>query len=559
MVELRDYLRVLRKGWPAILACVAIGAGVGGVITIATKPVYKATVQVFVATSGTNDATQLAQGNTFTQERVQSYTSIATSPAVTDPVIKKLRLAIDNQDLAAKISADAPQNKVLINLHVTDRNPRDAAAIANAVAAQFDTVVSGTEQTDASGKPVVKLSVIHPATVPDSAVKPNKPLNVGLGVVLGLLVGIGVVVLRDLLDSTLKGPADLEELDLAVLGHVPFDKRASKFPIAFRDDPHGSRAEAYRQLRTNLLFVNVDKPPRVIAVTSALPGEGKTTTALNLAAALAESGARVCLLEADLRRPSLARQLGLIGEVGFTTALIGQAPVTSLMQNVGRNLAVLTSGPVPPNPSELLISTHARETVAELAEQVDFVIIDTAPLLPVTDGAEVATIADATIIVARAGKTTHEQAQRSVEALTKVDKAAAGVVLNRVNRSRGHYAYEYGYYYRPYRPETSSRSATRGRWRHTDAARDVPTSEPRVSPVPESQPIATPEPAQHNGNEHAVRVPDPAFDDSAQRAPASSAVTAGTPPVDAAVGAWMERMAELTGVPRNTGPGKHRE
>ena len=157
-----------------------------------------------------------------------------------------------------------------------------------------------------------------------------------------------------------------------MLGLVPFDKRTPRSPIAFRSDPHSARSEAYRQLRTNLQFVDVDNPPRIIAVTSAIPGEGKTTTAINLAAALAEAGARVCLVEADLRRPSIAKALGLVGDVGFTTVVIGKAPVETVLQNAGRNLAVLTSGPIPPNPSELLISQHARQVIAELARNVDF-------------------------------------------------------------------------------------------------------------------------------------------------------------------------------------------
>jgi len=437
------------------LAFVVLGSAAGIGLTVATKKVYQASVQVFVATSTSDTASQLAQGNTFTQDRVQSYTSIANGPAVTGPVVDRLGLTISQGELAGKISAVAPQNKVLITLKVTDHNPQVAATLANAVAARFDTVVENTEQSDSNGKPVVKLTIIHPATVPGSPIKPNTILNVGLGLAIGLLLGIGLVVLRDVLDNTVKGPHDFEPLGVPVLGHIPFDKRTGKTPVAFRGDPHSARSEAYRQLRTNMQFVDVDNPPRVIAVTSAVPSEGKSTSAVNLAAALAEAGARVCLVEADFRRPTLAASLGLVGDVGFTTVLIGKAPVESVLQNAGRNLAVLTSGPVPPNPSELLISEHAREVIADIASKVDFTIIDTAPLLPVTDGAEIATIADATLIVARSGKTTREQAQRSVEALAKVGERPVGVILNMITRGRGNYDYGYAYYYTDYRPKRS--------------------------------------------------------------------------------------------------------
>ena len=459
-MEFQDYLRVLRKGWPLILAVVVVGTAIGVGITLTTTKVYQASAQLFVATSATDNASQLAQGNLFAQAQVQSYTTLATDPRVTGPVVKALKLKITSAQLANKVSADAPQSKVLINLHVTDRNPKTAATLANAMAAQFAKVVQTTSQTDPRGAPVVKLTIDHPATAPTAPIKPSKVTDIGLGFVLGLLLGLGLVILRDILDNTVKGPQDFEELDVPVLGLVPFDKRTAKTPVAFRGDPHSARSEAYRQLRANMQFVNVDNAPRIIAITSALPGEGKTITAINIAAALAEAGYRVCLIEADLRRPTIAKKLGLVADVGFTTALIGKTPVDAVLQNAGRNMAVLTSGPVPPNPSELLLSTQARSIIRHLSETVDFTIIDTAPLLPVADGAEVAALADATLIVHHAGKTTKDQVARSIEALAKVGERPVGVVLNMMSRSRGNYDYGYGYYY-AYRPDRS-RSASTG-------------------------------------------------------------------------------------------------
>jgi len=318
--------------------------------------------------------------------------------------------------------------------------------------------------------------VISPATVPGSPIKPQKIVNIGLGFALGLLLGVGVVVLRDVLDNTVKGPRDFEPLGVPVLGVIPFDKRTSKVPIAFRGDPHSARSEAYRQLRTNMQFIDVDNPPRIIAVTSPVLGDGKSITAINLAVALAETGTRVCLIGADLRRPTLADSLGLVRDVGLTTVLIGKAPIESVLQDAGRNLAVLTSGPVPPNPSELLISAHAREVIQHIGAQFDLTIIDSAPLLPVTDGAEIAAIADATLIVARSGKTTRNQAERSVEALAKVGERPVGIILNMVTRTRGGYDTEYGYYYTEYRPKGS----------RTDSKGAEPTSgDPAPTPAPD--------------------------------------------------------------------------
>ncbi len=327
-------------------------------------------------------------------------------------------------------------------------------------------------------------------------------LNIALGLVLGLTVGIGVAMLREVLDNTVKNASDFEPFGVPVLGNVPLDKRTPKTPVAFRGDPHSSRSESYRQLRTNLQFVDVDNPPRIIAVTSAVPGEGKSTTAINLAAALAEAGARVCLIEADLRRPSIAATLGLVADVGFTTVVIGKAPVESVLQNAGRNLAVLTSGPIPPNPSELLLSKHAKQVIYDIAAKVDFTIIDTPPLLPVTDGAELATVADGMILVHRSGKTTRDQALRSMEALDKVGKKPIGVVLNMITRQGGKYDYEYGYSYAAYRPNIDPKKSNNGSFEppaggsfdpnsafYADAPSALPTA------PPESVPAGAPTPA----------------------------------------------------------------
>lgn len=460
-MDLRDYVRILRKSWALILAFVVVGVGAGVALTLATTKVYQASAQLFVYVPG-SAADNLGGNATYAQQQVQSLTTFATNNSVVKSALRSARQqnanvvgTLTQQEFQDNVTADAPLNKTLINVHVTDTEPARAAVLANSLADYMSTYLPNEVLKDAQGRSVITVKVAHPATVPSSPVKPNKILNIGLGLVVGLLIGVGVAVLREVLDNTVKGAGDFEEMNVPVLGLVPFDKRTPRSPVAFRSDPHSGRSEAYRQLRTNLQFVDVDNPPRIIAVTSAIPGEGKTTTAVNLAAALAETGARVCLVEADLRRPSIAKILGLVGDVGFTTVVIGKAPVETVLQNAGRNLAVLTSGPIPPNPSELLISRHARTVIAELSRNVDFTIIDTPPLLPVTDGAEVATMADATLVVHHASKTTRDQAMRSVQALDKVGRHPVGVILNMITRAAGKYDYEYAYYEYPYRPDRS--------------------------------------------------------------------------------------------------------
>jgi capsular exopolysaccharide synthesis family protein len=429
-LRIRDYLRLLRRRWLAIAAALVVCVAAAAAYVVFSPTSYTASVQLFVATAASDNAAQLASGNAFAEARVQSYTTVANGPAITGPVIQLLHLKVTPAQLAGRISADAPLNKVLVNIHVTDHVPVVAANIANAVATQFASYVQTLEAINAQANPPVMLTVIHPAKPPTAPSAPRRNLDIAIGVLAGLVLGIALAIALEAVDTKIRVVEDLGDIPAPALAAIPIDKAASRFPIAFRADVHGTRAEAFRQLRTNLQFVDVDKRPRVIVVTSAMPGDGKTTTALNLAAALAEAGRRVCLVDADFRRPTVATRLGLLGELGYTTAIVGQASAEELLQDAGHNLRVLTSGPVPPNPSELLASRHAREVITSLAAANDYVIIDSAPLIPVADGAEITTMAEATILVVRSRKTTAQQAYRAAEILQRVGESIAGVVLN---------------------------------------------------------------------------------------------------------------------------------
>ena len=486
-MELRDYVRVLRRGWAVVLAITLVGVALGVGLTLLTTKVYQANAQVFVS-SYTVQSTSSQDGlNTSSlQARVSgAYPDLATAPEMLAAVLAnkqvtdrldKTDTTLSASDLKKKISADVAANSFVVSLHVQDTNAETAALLANALTdayvnlvpnfyeQQVPTTITQADGTVKAGppNPAVQMRVTQEATVPAGPIKPNKIINIGVGFVIGLLVGVGVALMREILDNTVKGASDFEELGIPLLAQVVFDKRAARTPIAFRGDAHSPRSEAYRQLRTNLQFVDIDNPPRIISITSAVPGEGKSSTAINLAAALAEAGSRVCLIEADLRRPSIAKALGLVSDVGFTTAVIGKAPIETVLQNAGKNLAVLTCGPIPPNPSELLLSKHAKQVIYDIADKVDYVIIDTPPLLPVTDGAEISTIADATLLVHRAARTTRDQAARSLEALEKVGRRPVGVILNMVTRGGGggRYDYEYGYYYSAYRPRKDADAGT---------------------------------------------------------------------------------------------------
>jgi non-specific protein-tyrosine kinase len=289
------------------------------------------------------------------------------------------------------------------------------------------------------------------ATVSTRPISPRVPLNIALGLLVGLGLGIGVAVLRDQLNTSIGGVADVEKLTGAIpLGVVPYDSATTKQPLVDRDQ-HGARAEAFRTLRTNLQFADVDHPPRVIVVTSPLPAEGKSTSACNVALTLALGGARVVLVDGDLRKPAVGSYLGISSAAGLTSVLAGQHELRDVVVNYGRDtLAVLPSGPTPPNPSELLGSQQMADLLGILANHYDIVVIDAPPLLPVTDAAVLAAIADGAVLVLRHGRTRREEAQRAIQALAAVNAKLLGTVLNfapKRSRGGGYDGYGYGYGY----------------------------------------------------------------------------------------------------------------
>lgn len=237
---------------------------------------------------------------------------------------------------------------------------------------------------------------------------------------------------------------------LPVLGHVPASASRGKqrTQVVSLARPTSRVAEAYRSLRTSVHFLCLDKRIGILQVTSPIAAEGKSTTAANLAAVLAQAGQRVLILDCDLRRPRIHDYFGLSNEIGFTSVLRGEVPIEAALQHFENDdhlsLTLMASGPVPPNPSELLASERAASVIRDLQSHADIVIVDSPPLLPVTDAAIVAGIVEATLLVVMSGLTTRKSTQRAIERLAQVDANLIGLVLNRTP-AEFEYAYGYGY------------------------------------------------------------------------------------------------------------------
>ena len=462
-MDLRDYARVLRKRWVSIVLLTILGIGAAALLTYVTPKSYTATTQSFVAISNSgSSSSDILSGATFAQQRVKSYTQIVDSPEVLQPVIDQLHLNTTVQALATRVSASSPLDTVLIEVQVKDGQAHQAADIANATSRQLGTVVENLETPAGATSSPVKVTLTNPAVAPAGPSSPRPVLNLALGALIGLALGLAYAFIRESFDTTVKSIDDVVAiLGDAPIGAIPFDSKASSAPLVALDQ-RAQRSEAFRAVRTNLQFVDVDKPPQIVVVTSAVAGEGKTTSACNLAITMAQSGQRVVLVECDLRRPRVANYLEITGAVGLTNVLTGQVPLADALIEWNRGqLSVLTSGLLPPNPSELLGSQQMAALLEQLRADFDSVIIDAPPLLPVTDGAVIAHAADGALLLVRHGRTTTEQVTRAREILDQAGASLLGAVVNFVPLARKPYKGDYYGYYSSYgyEPTEGRRSA----------------------------------------------------------------------------------------------------
>ncbi|GAA4415521.1 polysaccharide biosynthesis tyrosine autokinase [Georgenia halophila] len=447
-MELRDYVTVLRSRWllASLVAVSTIAAT--ALVTLLMTPSYTAETRMYFSIQGEHSIAELQQGSTFTQAQLSSYAEVATSPFVLEPVIEEMGLDATPGQLAERLTVDVPPGTTILTITSSDQDAHQAATLANAVAAELSRAASELSPSQADGMEPVSATIVSPAVAPSSPSSPNVVLNLALGLVIGVVLGVAAAVLRHMLDTKVRDQEDVADVtDSPVVGVVSFEPDKATQHIFMDSDPMGVRAEAVRRLRTNLQFYNVDRSSISVVVTSSVPGEGKSITSVNLAVALADAGARVLLVDGDLRRPSLAEYTGLEGGAGLTTVLIGRAELEDVVQPWRQSsLWIVPAGPTPPNPSELLGSATMAEFMERASAMYDVVLYDSPPLLPVTDAAVLSRRAAGTLVVAGADRIHRAQLRESLSMLEAVGARVIGVALNKVQQSRLRQRYYYGTY-----------------------------------------------------------------------------------------------------------------
>lgn len=453
-MELRDYLRILHKHWILISAITLIGVIAGAGASIFMTPKYEASTQLYVSVRGEGQAIgDLVQGSNVARQSVATYAAIASTESVLGPVIDDLNLDISSGTLATQIEASAPANQSLVKLTVSGKDAKQTADIANAVGDSLKNVVEkDLEASQVKGDPsLVSLNTVQPAIAPGSPISPRVPINIALGSLIGLAFGIGIAALKVNLDTRIHSLHDVEQVtDAPMLGGITYDSDAAKRPLIVHSDPRSPRAESFRTLRTNLQFLAVSdsdqKHAHTFVISSAGAGEGKSTTSANLALALSETGSRVLLIDADLRMPAIAKYMGIEGGVGLTDILIGKVEVADVLQRWGREeLYVLPSGKIPPNPSELLGSRAMDELLEVTGEYFDYVIIDSPPILLVTDAAVVGKRTNGVLLVAASASTRKQSLAGAVNSLQAAGGHLRGIIMTMLP-TKGPDSYAYGAY-----------------------------------------------------------------------------------------------------------------
>ncbi|MEI6153988.1 MAG: polysaccharide biosynthesis tyrosine autokinase [Deltaproteobacteria bacterium] len=321
----------------------------------------------------------------------------------------------------------------------------------------YESLIKRIKETNVTeGINVSNIMVVDPARVPNSPVKPKIMQNLLLALVSGLALGVGLAFFFEYLDNTIKSPDDVKKyLEMPLLGILgkfePVSQDEVKKEIPLLDAPRSSIAEAIRTVRTNILFSSSDNEKKVLLVTSALPSEGKTILSTNLAVGFAQLGKKVLFIDADMRKPRVHTVFKMEREPGLSEILTKAGePFSIIRDTMVENLKLITCGTIPPNPAELLISSHMDEFIEKMKEQFDVVIFDSPPITSVTDAVEIGSYVDGVVMIIKTGVTPRPAAQSAIHQLTEVNANVFGIVLNDVDFQKENYYYPYYKYYSRY-------------------------------------------------------------------------------------------------------------
>lgn len=497
-----EYFVMLRRRWRVWVAGMLLGL-VGAGLVIALSPVkYTAVATSFVTVAdvSSGDSTGIFQGSQFTVQRMGSYARLASSPIVLDSVIDELGLTTTQTDLAKMVSVSSPPNTVLVEVSATDSSADRARKVADAVSTRLGSLIEQLETPRGTTESSVKVTLTQPAETPTSPSSPRILLDLAIGLLAGLALGLAAALLRHHLDRRIKSPEAVRAVTgVSPLGSTLFSQEVDKHPLSALDG-RSVGTDLYRSLRSSFRFAAVDEEVRQFVVSSAVAGEGKSVVASNLAISWMQAGASVCLVDADLRRPAQARFFGIDGNVGLTDLLVFDVDLPDvLIEAVPGGLTVLPAGSLPPDSAALLGSAAMTDLVAALSTKYDVVIYDSPPVLLVPDAAVLSQVVGAVLLVVRSGRTSIDQLEAALQRIRESKLTLLGTVLAGVKLT-ARVAHESSYH--PVKDVTRPSAAvppleratgtlpTPGSRTETDSKSTLDGS-PRPEPVPDPADVTT--------------------------------------------------------------------
>jgi len=511
-MNLRQYAMLLWH-WAWLIVLVAVLAGAAAYVQSSrTAPVYQASTRVLVNEAPTTRTNDYASVQT-SQVMARTYAVMMIDRPVLEGVITRLGIPADPDALKQAITVTPQRDTQLITVYVEDTNPYLASDVANALVVVFteriqavqasrfalskdslqkqvndmeaqidkttNELAAATDKDDrarletkltqyrqiysqlvtnyeqvrlAEAQATTSVVQVEPAIPPLTPIRPKVMQNTILAVLIGVLLAVGGVFALEALDDTVKNPDEVSRrFGLPVLGVIAHHQSEDGAPVTI-NEPRSPVSEAFRSLRTNVQYASVDHPLRRILVTSPTPSEGKTTVITNLAVVMAQGGMRVTIMDADMRRPRLHRLLGATNRYGLSSLFVRPSDqINGIFQPTRQEgLQVITSGQLPPNPSELLGSQKMYDVLEHIQALADVVLIDTPPIMSVTDAVVLSPFVDGLILVVKPGKTKMTALQQTVEQLRRVNANVIGVVMNDLEFSRSRYGYYYKSYYSSY-------------------------------------------------------------------------------------------------------------
>jgi succinoglycan biosynthesis transport protein ExoP len=548
--SIHDFLRAIRRRWGVVLICLVVAPGAAVGFSLLQEKQYSASASLLFRVAGIDQ--QLFGVPLFTPRdparEAATNEGLVSLDIVASRTAPRLEPPLSRDTVRDKVEIEAQGESDLVSITATDRSPAFAAQLANVFAQEYivfrrqadrervteahrlvrDSIsrLTPTERKSERGKLLKERSqqletiaqlqtgnaeLVQPARRPSSPSSPKPVRNGIVGGVLGLLLGIVLALLLDRFDRRLRDPKDAEEVfDRPILGAIPESKKLpeASSPIALG----GEEADAFRMLRANLRYFNVDREIKSLLVTSAAPGDGKSTVAWNLAAITAASGARVLLIEADLRHPVFADRYEIRGSGGLSGLLAGSGPIAEAVVAVpvaparrgaaAPTMDVLVAGPLPPNPTDLLESKRTRELIRAAEQDYDLVIVDTPPTSVVPDAIPLLTEVSGVLIVSRLGKSTRAPALHLRHQLDNVGAPTLGVVINSLTSDAGgYYGYGYAYGYGPSAEEAEAAPPA------AEPAEEAEAAPPAAEPAEEDAPEAA-EPEQEEADAPEAEEPE---------------------------------------------------